>query len=433
MVFPRTGETKAFRPERRSEIRLPWNRFAVSDLSRESEMATADPIPGLTTSSDRTGGSLLVQLAPMAEGELEPLLAKLAASFSAGSLLVATAEPIAPDSFPGLQILSIPAGKASVMLTSADFVNAYQLAEEHDARAVLMLGPEAGSLGHAALQNLANAVLSTPADLAIPYYRLPPNAGLVNSAILYPLTRALFASQARYPLAIDLGLSLRMADRLARSAQRFTMLDPGEALLWPVNEAAVAGFSMNEIDVGPRALPQPIDPDINSVLAQVTGSLFADIDLKAAFWQRARRLALTRNPVRRNAPADGAADTASMIETFRLGHSNLQEIWSLVLPPNSLLGLKRLSVADAASFRMPETLWARIVYDFLLAFRLRSINRGHLLGALIPLYLAWVAGHLNIAASGEDPESHVEAVASAFETEKPYLVSRWRWPDRFNP
>jgi hypothetical protein len=122
-----------------------------------------------------------------------------------------------------------------------------------------------------------------------------------------------------------------------------------------------------------------------------------------------------------------------MLDAFRLAYTNLQEIWSLVLPPNSLLGLKRLSVTDAAAFRMPESLWARIVFDFLLAYRLRTINRGHLLGALIPLYLAWVASHFNITASGTDPERHIEAVAAAFEAEKPYLVSRWRWPDRFNP
>jgi hypothetical protein len=82
---------------------------------------------------------------------------------------------------------------------------------------------------------------------------------------------------------------------------------------------------------------------------------------------------------------------------------------------------------------MPDNLWARIVFDFLLAYRLRTINRGHLLGALIPLYLAWAASHINILASGTDPERHIEMVAAAFEADKPYLVSRWRWPDRFNP
>lgn len=122
-----------------------------------------------------------------------------------------------------------------------------------------------------------------------------------------------------------------------------------------------------------------------------------------------------------------------MIQGFRLAYTNLQEIWGLVLPPNSMLGLKRLSLTDAAAFRMPEHLWARIVYDFLIAYRLRTLNRGHLLGALIPLYLAWVASHINVIASGSDPERHIEALASAFEADKAYLVARWRWPDRFNP
>ena len=126
-----------------------------------------------------------------------------------------------------------------------------------------------------------------------------------------------------------------------------------------------------------------------------------------------------------------------MLDSFRLAYSNLQEIWSLVLPPNSLLGLKKLSTLPPASFRMPDALWARIIYDFVLAYRLRTLNRGHLMGALTPLYLAWVASHLLLTSgAGPEtlaPETHTETCAAAFEADKPYLVSRWRWPDRFNP
>jgi hypothetical protein len=82
---------------------------------------------------------------------------------------------------------------------------------------------------------------------------------------------------------------------------------------------------------------------------------------------------------------------------------------------------------------MPDPLWVRIVYDFVLAYRLRTINRGHLLGALTPLYLAWVASHIILADSGTAPEQHIEELAMNFESDKAYLVSRWRWPDRFNP
>ncbi len=393
-------------------------------------MASADSISELSSPSPPPVTGLLVIVPAMLPENLEVLLNNLAVVFPGEGLLVATESP-APALVPaGLRIVAAPPWGSGWSLTAADFLHAWGLAQEHQARAILLLGPGADSLGAGALRLLANGVLAGSVDLAVPRYVLPPHAGMINSAILYPLTRALFATRVRFPAAIDLGLSPRMPQQLAAAAQR-TAGDP-EAMLWPVNEAAVAGFAIEEFDVGARALPQPADADINPILARVTGSLFADIEMKAAYWQRARRV-----PPARRAPAeaprvDGAADVTRMVESFHFAYSNLLEIWSLVLPPYSLLGLKHLSQMSALEFRMPDSLWARIVYDFLVAYRLRTINRGHLLGALIPLYLGWVAGHINLTVAGTSAEAHIEAVAAAFEADKPYLVSRWRWPDRFN-
>jgi hypothetical protein len=297
---------------------------------------------------------------------------------------------------------------------------------------VLMLGPGSDSLSPLTLRTLADGVLGAAYDLVVPNYAIPANTGLINSAILYPLSRALFAARARFPLALDLGISMRMSERLAKAAGRFNAPNQEDALMWPVNEAIAAGFTVDEIDAGPRAVPQPADVDISAILARVTGSLFSDIEAKAAVWQRPRRPPMMRRPSESTSAAGGASDVEQIVEAFRLAYANLQEIWSLVLPPHSLLYLKRLSVVEAPIFRMPENLWARIVFDFLIAYRLRTINRGHLMGALIPLYLAWVASHINITASGTAPERHIETVAAAFEADKPYLVARWRWPDRFN-
>jgi hypothetical protein len=402
-------------------------------------MATADSISEINPPSAGSDNGLLVLLAAMTPEQLDPVLAHLSASFPAEDLLIASpnavSDALLKDSYPSLRIVAAPAANVSWTLTAADFVSAYQLASMEKARAILMLSPESGSLSSSAISALANGVLTTPTDLAVARYDLPPYAGLVNSAILYPLTRALFASQVRFPLAVDLGLSLRMAERLAGAAQRFAKLDQGETPLWPINEAAVAGFTINQFDVGSRVQHQHTGPDLNTILPLLTGSLFSDIELKAPFWQRFRQLPPAGDslPILQATSSDSAADIAPMLQAFRLAYTNLHEIWSLVLPPNSLLGLKRLSATDAADFRMPESLWARIVFDFLLAHRLRTINRGHLLGALIPLYLAWVASHINITNSGTTPESHIEAVAAAFEADKTYMVSRWRWPDRFNP
>ena len=393
--------------------------------------ATTNPVPAAAPQSEPATADLLVMISAASQDQLKVILAKLADVFAAGSVIVAVPESANFEEDSPIRVVPAPAAGAAWTLTAADYVNAWQLAQKHEARAILMLGPEAASLSVSAMRDLAGAVLVGSADLAIPHYDLPRLAGLVNSGILYPLTRALFVTRARFPLAIDLGLSARMAQRMAAAGQRFTALNQGNVLLWPVNEAAAAGFSIEEISAGPRTQPQPSAPDLNAVLALVTGSLFSDLEEKASFWQRARPLP-KRSLYSPSSISDTPPDIVPMIEGFRLAYTNLREIWSLVLPPNSLLGLKRLSISEPAEFRMPEGLWVRIVYDFLLAHRLRTINRGHLFGALVPLYLAWVASYVNATAES-DSENYVEAVTNAFEADKAYLVSRWRWPDRFNP
>ena len=399
--------------------------------------------------TDPASSGLLISLSPLHGNALEATLANLAQAFPNQLIDVTTPDPIPPTPASNLRVTTYtPTAPALAgwVLTAADYVNTYKRMQNHQSTACLLLGPEAQSLAPDALRALADPVVVGNADLASPRYSLSPRDGLINSAILYPVTRALFGTRPRYPQAIDLAFSLRAANRLAACAQKFTAANQTAAFIWPVAEAAAAGFSIAEVPVGLRALPPPDALDLNSLLAQVAGSFFADLDAKASFWQRSRlaysprdAAALTRAmPTQSDDSAmSEQPDVQPMIDSFRLAYINLHEIWSLVLPPNSLLGLKKLSIMPPTAFRMPDSLWARIVYDFVLAYRLRTINRGHLLGALTPLYLAWVASHLLLSSgtSAEtlSPDKHIEALAAAFETDKPYLVARWRWPDRFNP
>ena len=221
---------------------------------------------------------------------------------------------------------------------------------------------------------------------------------------------------------------------MASAAQRFTSNSQADSVVWPVAEAAVAGYTFAEVATGPRVIPQT-DQDLGSILNRVAGSMFADVEAKATFWQRTR----PASPVLRSTDAaygvasqqsDPSSDEVqALIESFRIGYTNLHEIWSLVLPPNTLVALKRLSSAPVESFKVLDSTWVRIVYDFVLAHRLRTIARNHLMGAFAPLYLAWVASHL-VQGRGD---AELDVLARAFEADKPYLVSRWRWPDRFNP
>lgn len=396
-------------------------------------MATTLSTTGTAAGTAQIRPDLLVMLPALAQADLDAVVERLAKALPSEQILIAAAGGAAEEAITGLRFVESTPQKNSWLLTAAEFAQAHRLATEHQVRAVLLLGPECTTLRTMGMCRLAEAVMTAQADLAVPCYTLPPLAGLVNSALLYPLSRTLFATPVRYPLAVDLGMSTRMVERLAAAAQKPIAMNQSEAPLWAVSEAAAANMTVEEIDAGPRELPQPAAADLQSTLPAVTGSLFHDIETKAALWQRARVAVPMRRTALARTQVHEPADTGPMVQAFRLGYANLLDIWGMVLSPNSMLGLKRLSQTEGSAFRMADALWVRIVYDFVVAWRQRTMNRNHLLGALVPLYLAWVASHIHLIAAGADAEQHVEALAAAFETDKPYLVSRWRWPDRFNP
>jgi hypothetical protein len=159
------------------------------------------------------------------------------------------------------------------------------------------------------------------------------------------------------------------------------------------------------------------------------------MDGRVETWQRVRG----SSPVQRfgesePAPQAGGSsvDLDRLIESFRLGYRELRDIWTWVLPPKTILDLRRLIDTTPAHFRLDDDLWARIVYDFALGYRLRVLARDHLLRSLVPLYLGWLASFiLQVGDRGADEvDRRVEQLGLAFEAQKPYLIARWRWPER---
>jgi hypothetical protein len=116
-----------------------------------------------------------------------------------------------------------------------------------------------------------------------------------------------------------------------------------------------------------------------------------------------------------------------MLSGFALGLRDLTPVWEHVLAPDTLGDVLSLETADAASFRFPDDLWARVVYDFALGHHYSVIHREHLLRSLVPLYLGRTAAFVVAIRdrSAAASEAAAESVARAFESQKPYLVERW--------
>lgn len=301
------------------------------------------------------------------------------------------------------------------------------------ARAMAVIAANGDQLTPATVRALVQPVIVDGFDVVAPDYERQVFDGLLNAAVVYPLTRALYGRRIHGQLGMDFCFSSRVAARWSTGSDDVKTVRP----VWIIPQAVVDGLRVCQARLDARLVPASDSLDLGTLLAQVLGSLFADMEQRAAFWQRVQRSQPV--PVFGAAPlrstAGDAVDVRPMIESFVLAHRNLQSVWPLVLPPATLVELKKLTMTDAPRFRLADDLWARIIFDFALAHRLRTISRDHLLRALVPLYLAWIASYATEVrgATRQMAEVRLEQLCLAFETEKPYLVRRWRWPDRFNP
>jgi hypothetical protein len=332
-------------------------------------------------------------------------------------------------------------GPNSSIAPVENMANAYEsvlaAGDKLGVRAACVLASDCQSLTSEWISRLVQPVMQLGFDLVTPYYAHGKFEGLLNNCLISPLTRALYGARIQSPMGPDVGISRRLYQRIlgleqgARAAQRAHA---------PVSIAATAvcsGFKICQAHVGVRLYP-PMDwTNLSSLLAQVLGPLFLDVERNAACWQRPRESVHTPSFGDRQAVSEdrGAVDIGRMLELFRLGTRDLLEVWSLVLSPTTLLGLRKLASLPPEQFCMPDELWARTVYDFALGHRIRTISRDHLLRAMTPLYLGWIASYaLEMqTATVRAAEQRLERLCQAFEATKPYLVSRWRWPDRFNP
>jgi hypothetical protein len=300
------------------------------------------------------------------------------------------------------------------------------------ARACIMVGSDPTTLAPDALQRLVQPIVEQDFDLVTPCYLRRRFDALLNSAVMAPLSRALYGKRLRFPVGADFGFSARLVER-----QLQPVADRGAVPVWFASDAACGGFKIGQAQLGVPVPVQRDPPDVSAAVAQLLGPVFQDVERNAACWQkvRASQPVPTFGLSATGPDETGVVDVSRMIEAFRLGYRNLPDIWSVVLPPATLVELKRLTQLSPDTFRLSDDVWARIVYDFALAFRLRVMSRDHVLGAMTPLYRAWVASYANeVRTAGPAAiEQRLERLGSAFEAQKPYFVSRWRWPDRFNP
>jgi glucosylglycerate synthase len=358
---------------------------------------------------------------------LNPDASDAEASGTTGPAFLVPWPKLTPDA-PGTPMLSMATAYQSV----------FAACDKFGAQTCCVIGSKLESAGPEWLRQLVRPLLEDGADLVAPRYARHKFEGLLNSGIIAPLTRCLYGKRIHNPMGPDLGISRRLFQRmLGTDRSAGSAVSRGNPLASVAPAAVCNGLQVCEVYVGARMYGPTDWTNISSIIAQVLSPIFLEMERYAPCWQRTRTsvpVSAFGDPVSVSGD-EGSVDISRLVESFQLANRDLQEIWGLVLPPSTLVELRKLSRMPVEQFRMSDDLWVRIVYDFALGHRTRIINRDHLLKSMTPLYLAWVASYAQALASpGETTlEQRLERLSVAYESGKPYLVSRWRWPDRFNP
>jgi hypothetical protein len=225
--------------------------------------------------------------------------------------------------------------------------------------------------------------------------------------------------------------------------------------------ALAGGFAVCQTRLGAK-VHDPKDPgaDLGPMFRQVVGTI-----LRLAV--RYSRLWL---PIRgsHDVPAYGferiidppplEVNTLRLLSEFHAGSLTLADRWAEMLSPSTAetvlelaqeagrrgdaartrLGIggdvastsaTTLEMAEAvSSFHFPDDLWARVVYDLVVAARDPKPSLETLVAALVPIYFGRVGSFVieNRHVTTDQAEERVERQAREFELLKPYLIERWK-------
>jgi glucosylglycerate synthase len=336
----------------------------------------------------------------------------------------------------------------------------FEIAAALDVQALVVVDSDLRSIVPEWIELLAGPILKGGYDFVAPLYARYKFDGTITNTVTYPLTRALYGHRIRQPIGGDFGVS---GDLVRHYLQQDDWTDDVSKFgidIWMTTSALAGGFAVCQTRLGAK-IHDPKDPgsDLGPMFRQVVGTILRLANKHSAQWQSIEGS--------HDVPAYGferiidppplEVNTLRLLSEFHAGSLTLSEMWGTMLAPETLetvlvlaeeagklgdaarakLGIggdvastsaTTLEMAESVSeFHFPDDVWAKVVYDLVIAARNPAHPLETLVAALVPIYFGRVASFIieNRHITTEQAEERVERQAREFELLKPYLLGRW--------
>jgi len=279
------------------------------------------------------------------------------------------------------------------------------------------------------VQRLAGPVLEDRADYVAPLYLRHKYDGTITNNLAYPMTRALYGARVRQPIGGDFGLSRALVTRLLSKPVWESDVARFGIDVWMTTTALCEGFRVVQANLGPK-VHDARDPaaTLGPMFQQVVGTLFSLLAVYPWRWRQVRG----SQPVPEvGEPVEGEPEPVSitisaLVERFREGLRSHGSLWARVLAPDVREQVERAAEGGPARW-LTDRWWARVVYDFAVAFHRDDLDPDAVVASLVPVYFGRVAAFAEEtrALDSRQAERVVERQAEVFEQEKPRLVDAW--------
>ncbi|MCP5002822.1 MAG: glycosyl transferase [Planctomycetes bacterium] len=310
--------------------------------------------------------------------------------------------------------------------------NLFEAAVELRASALVVVDADLKSITPQWIQYLAEPIFAD-FDYVSPIYTRHKYDGSITNNIAYPLLRTLFGLRVRQPIGGDFGISGRMA-RVFLSEKLWNERISNFGIdIWMTTISIARRFNVCQTFLGSPKDHRVKDPakDLNIMFANVIMTMF---DLMIDFeyiWKETTNSSPSSiygfGFDGNEQPQSVTIDTETLHKSFISGFECFGEIWNKIIPGTEMIDIGKTRNYSREKFYFTTDLWARILFNFAIAYRNNELPREQIVEAMVPLYhsrvLSFVnrTGHMNTM----ECEEYFERINRVFEDEKYYLIKRW--------
>ena len=310
--------------------------------------------------------------------------------------------------------------------------NLFEATVELKAQAVVVIDADLKSITPQWIQYLGEPLFAGFHYVA-PLYVRHKYDGSITNHIAYPLLRTLFGLRVRQPIGGDFGFSRRLAQAFLSEKIWNESISNFGVDIWMTTIAIARRFNVCQTFLGSPKSHRAKDPakHLGPMFAQIIMTFFDLMIDFEYFWKDTMKsrpssifgfgLGVKENP------PPVMVNTETLYSSFIRGFDSYGEVWEQIIPKPELIEIQKTKQIPRKEFYYRSDLWARILFNYAIAYRNNVIPKEKIVESMIPFYHSRILSfvnrtyHLDI----KDCEEYFEGVVRIFEAEKSYLIKRW--------